>query len=475
MQDGCVHSVSLLADDCCCCRQTHCCWATNWDFKLFFVELIPMLLLHARPCGLKFRPTSASAGQARLVIAAAAKRQKPQKKKLRKSKQPVQHRIYLDDELDEDEQEDAGGMVRSVLLPGVRVPSAPAPANGPRERPPKPEELYPVFPKPQQTSVMALQPTKWNWGEDADPAAAGQPQQQETPMWNPKTGFMKTREQIQQEAAAAAAATSPSSSLPSSSQPSSSSSSSHANSSSSRLVEPLPPAAPAWQQPQQQQRRQQAPKLAAAAAAASDALPAVSRDQVLRSCAQTSAAMLVGAALLHVFAQRYAPSLFGSDPTAVQQLLRVPAGFSGVGEAGWMLGAAGAVTAARLLLLQQWADFAQATERSNKQVLSPLGWPDVLLVALLTGVSEELLFRGGLVPLTWPDYRGVLLSGVVFGVLHLGGGRNAAFAGWATAVGWLYGGVFLASGGNVWVPAGAHALANLASAAVWKTKNGGGG
>jgi hypothetical protein len=39
-----------------------------------------------------------------------------------------------DYELDEDEQEDEGGMVQSVLLPGVRVPSAPAPADGPKAR-----------------------------------------------------------------------------------------------------------------------------------------------------------------------------------------------------------------------------------------------------------------------------------------------------------------------------------------------------
>jgi membrane protease YdiL (CAAX protease family) len=349
---------------------------------------------------------------------------------------------------------------------------------------PKPEELYPVFPKPQQPSVTPLPPNKWNWGEDgntaAAAAAAGQ-QQQETPMWNPKTGFMKTREQLEQEAAAAqaagaaavAAAAAPSSSQQGM-QPSSSS--------SSRFVEPLPPAAPSWQPPQQQQQQQQqqqrvppASQPPPAAAAAVGALPAVSREQVLSSCIKTSAAMLVGAAILHVFAQRYAPSLFGTDPAAVQQLLRVPAGLSSIDEAGWMLGAAGAVTAARLLLLQHWEDFAEATDRSNKQVLSPLGWPDVLLVALLTGVSEEFLFRGGLVPLTWPDYRGVLLSGVVFGVLHISGGRNAAFAAWATAVGWLYGGVFLASGGNVWVPAGAHVLANFASAAVWKSKHSSGG
>ena len=43
----------------------------------------------------------------------------------------------------------------------------------------------------------------------------------------------------------------------------------------------------------------------------------------------------------------------------------------------------------------------------------------------------------------------------------------------AAGVGALYGAAFLYTG-NVWVAAGAHALANFASAAVWKSRNGSG-
>jgi hypothetical protein len=64
--------------------------------------------------------------------------------------------------------------------------------------------------------------------------------------------------------------------------------------------------------------------------------------------------------------------------------------------------------------------------------------------------------------------RGVALSAALFGVLHVGGGRNAAFAAWATGVGALYGGLYLATA-NLWVPAGAHVFANFASAALWKS------
>ena len=45
-----------------------------------------------------------------------------------------------------------------------------------------------------------------------------------------------------------------------------------------------------------------------------------------------------------------------------------------------------------------------ATERSNKQVLTPLGWLDIGVVALVSGFSEELLFRGAIMPATFLDW-----------------------------------------------------------------------
>jgi membrane protease YdiL (CAAX protease family) len=180
--------------------------------------------------------------------------------------------------------------------------------------------------------------------------------------------------------------------------------------------------------------------------------------------------MSAAAVGLSVLAAQQSAVLFGTSQEAIDRLLQLEPGFQDVQAVGVMLGSAAAVTAARFVLLQQWPEFRESTERSNQQVLSNLSWPDVVLVALLSGVSEELLFRWGLVSATWPDARGVLLSGAVFGVLHVSGGRNAAYAVWASAVGWLYGAAFLATG-NVWVPAGAHAIANFASAAAWLNKN----
>ena len=62
--------------------------------------------------------------------------------------------------------------------------------------------------------------------------------------------------------------------------------------------------------------------------------------------------------------------------------------------------------------------------------------------------------------------RGALFAGVGFGLLHNSGGRNWAFAGWASAVGVLYGAAFVATQ-DIFVPMGAHSLANMASGALW--------
>ena len=64
----------------------------------------------------------------------------------------------------------------------------------------------------------------------------------------------------------------------------------------------------------------------------------------------------------------------------------------------------------------------------------------------------------------------MLIAGAAFGVLHTSGGRNPAFAAWASAVGCAYGALFLATG-SVACPALAHTAANVVSAALWKAAN----
>lgn len=140
-------------------------------------------------------------------------------------------------------------------------------------------------------------------------------------------------------------------------------------------------------------------------------------------------------------------------------------------QGGVTLATAGAVTAARFALLAAWPAFRESTDVSNRQVLSLLSGPgDVLLVSLLPAVAEELLFRGALLPSIYPDWRGAAIAGAVFGVLHVNGGRNAAFGAWAGVVGVAYGLAFVETG-NLLVPVAAHGIANIASSYWWLSQN----
>jgi membrane protease YdiL (CAAX protease family) len=132
---------------------------------------------------------------------------------------------------------------------------------------------------------------------------------------------------------------------------------------------------------------------------------------------------------------------------------------------------AGGVTGGRLVLLSVWPQFKKATDSSNKQALMPLqSVLDVVLVATLPAFSEEYLFRGALFPAIYPDWRGAVISGCVFGSLHITGNRNIAFAAWASLVGFVYGMSFLATG-NLAVPMIAHSVSNIASAVLWLERN----
>ncbi|MBI4879065.1 MAG: CPBP family intramembrane metalloprotease [Planctomycetes bacterium] len=99
-----------------------------------------------------------------------------------------------------------------------------------------------------------------------------------------------------------------------------------------------------------------------------------------------------------------------------------------------------------------WTDLLR---REVVELLSPLTRRRVVAVALLSGVAEEVFFRGALLPCI-----GLVPSAVLFGLLHTAGERR--LLGWAlfaTAAGLLLGGLFLLTGGLL-APALAHALIN---------------
>jgi uncharacterized protein len=100
-------------------------------------------------------------------------------------------------------------------------------------------------------------------------------------------------------------------------------------------------------------------------------------------------------------------------------------------------------------------------------VLKPLAIPDLIWLGLLPGLSEELLFRGVMLPALGLDYVAVIVSSLCFGVLHLSGSQQWPYVMWATIVGLILGCSALLSG-NLLVPIVAHILTNLISSYLWK-------
>eukprot|EP01018_Ginkgo_biloba_P024612 Gb_34786 [translate_table: standard] len=100
-------------------------------------------------------------------------------------------------------------------------------------------------------------------------------------------------------------------------------------------------------------------------------------------------------------------------------------------------------------------------------VLRSLEIWDYALVSFLPGISEELLFRGALLPLIGLDWKGATAVGIIFGALHFGGGRKSAFAVWASFVGIVYGFAAISSASLI-VPMASHSLNNIVGGLLWR-------
>lgn len=89
-------------------------------------------------------------------------------------------------------------------------------------------------------------------------------------------------------------------------------------------------------------------------------------------------------------------------------------------------------------------------------ILVPLGRDlaiaDIAVLALLSGISEELFFRGVCLPV-----MGLGLSSLLFGLLH---GVSLSYACWATGIGLILGVSYLTTH-NLVVPAAIHATYNF--------------
>jgi uncharacterized protein len=116
-----------------------------------------------------------------------------------------------------------------------------------------------------------------------------------------------------------------------------------------------------------------------------------------------------------------------------------------------------------------WATYRESADFYLAMVLKPLAMPDLVWLGLLPGLSEELLFRGVMLPAMGLDPIGIVLSSLCFGVLHMTNVQQWPYAVWATLVGMLLAFTMVETG-NLFIPIVAHITTNFVSGLAWKLK-----
>jgi membrane protease YdiL (CAAX protease family) len=134
------------------------------------------------------------------------------------------------------------------------------------------------------------------------------------------------------------------------------------------------------------------------------------------------------------------------------------------------VGLAGGIVLASGIIYRLWPAYRKSADGYLEMVIRPLVWPDLIWLGLLPGLSEELLFRGVMIPALGFDLVAVIVSSLVFGVLHLSGLQQWPYVVWATVVGFALGYTALMTG-NLLIPIVAHILTNLISSSLWKLGN----
>ena len=132
------------------------------------------------------------------------------------------------------------------------------------------------------------------------------------------------------------------------------------------------------------------------------------------------------------------------------------------------LGMAAGIIGASSLVYRLWPAYRRSANLYLDLVLKPLVLPDLVWLGVLPGLSEELLFRGVMLPALGFNWSALILSSLLFGVLHLSGADQWPYVVWATVVGFILGYSALMTG-NLLVPIVAHTVTNLVSSILWKT------
>lgn len=133
----------------------------------------------------------------------------------------------------------------------------------------------------------------------------------------------------------------------------------------------------------------------------------------------------------------------------------------------WGIGVGLGITGASAIAYRLWPAYRQSAEFYLELVIRPLALPDLIWLGLLPGMSEELLFRGVMLPAIGFTWSGLIISSLCFGVLHFSGSQQWSYVIWATVIGLLLGYSALATG-NLLVPIVAHITTNFISSLFWK-------
>ena len=136
----------------------------------------------------------------------------------------------------------------------------------------------------------------------------------------------------------------------------------------------------------------------------------------------------------------------------------------------WSLGLTLGITVASSIIYRLWPAYRRSADVYLELVVKPLMWTDLIWLGLLPGLSEELLFRGVMLPALGLNLTAVFISSVLFGVLHLSGNGQWPYVVWAAIIGFALGYCALITG-NLAVPVVAHIITNLVSSFLWKVNH----
>ena len=127
----------------------------------------------------------------------------------------------------------------------------------------------------------------------------------------------------------------------------------------------------------------------------------------------------------------------------------------------------GGISAGSALVYKLWPNYRTSADTYLRFVLTPLLVSDCIWIGLLPGMSEELLFRGVMLPAFGLNATGVAFSSLCFGIMHMSRPQQWPYAIWASSVGLVLG-VSVLTTHNLLVPIVAHVTTNFLSSLVWQ-------